>query len=156
MIQRKQTIYLLISGLLMLAMSFVDLARITTSDMMYGLKSTGFEDLSGEFIPTWALFGLNALIVLLSFITIFLYNKRVIQMRLTVFNVILKLGFYALTAFYIYRLVGAAGSLAVESSYSITFWLSFPLIAIIFDYLAYRGIAVDERMVQLSRSGRIR
>lgn len=43
--------------------------RVTTPDVVYTFKASGFEDLSGEIIqPSWILFGLNILIVMMSFI----------------------------------------------------------------------------------------
>ncbi len=150
MIQRKQTLYLLASGLLMLAMLFLTFAKITTQDMIYAFKATGLEDLSGEIIqPSWVLFGLTAAITLISFISIFLYRKRILQMRLTIFNLLIKVGFYLLV-FLVYRpsFIEAIVDTTQDLSMSITPWLAFPIVAMIFDYLAYRGIAVDEKTIR--------
>ena len=151
MIQRKQTLYLLASGLLMLAMLFLTFAKITTQDMIYAFKATGLEDLSGEIIqPSWVLFGLTAAITLISFISIFLYRKRVLQMRLTIFNLLIKVGFYLLV-FLVYRPSFIKAIVDTNQdwwSMSITPWLAFPIVAMIFDYLAYRGIAVDEKTIR--------
>ena len=150
MIQRKQTLYLLASGLLMLAMLFLTFAKITTQDMVYAFKATGLEDLSGELVqPSWVLFGLTAAITLISFISIFLYRKRVLQMRLTIFNLLIKVGFYLLV-FLVYRpsFIEAIVDTTQDLSMSITPWLAFPIVAMIFDYLAYRGIAVDEKTIR--------
>lgn len=150
MIQRKQTLYLLASGLLMLAMLFLTFAKITTQDMVYAFKATGLEDLSGEIVqPSWVLFGLTAAITLISFISIFLYRKRILQMRLTIFNLLIKVGFYLLV-FLVYRpsFIEAIVDTTQDLSMSITPWLAFPIVAMIFDYLAYRGIAVDEKTIR--------
>lgn len=150
MIQRKQTLYLLASGLLMLAMLFLTFAKITTQDMIYAFKATGLEDLSGEIVrPSWVLFGLTAAITLISFISIFLYRKRILQMRLTIFNLLIKVGFYLLV-FLVYRpsFIEAIVDTTQDLSMSITPWLAFPIVAMIFDYLAYRGIAVDEKTIR--------
>lgn len=150
MIQRKQTLYLLASGLLMLAMLFLTFAKVTTQDMIYAFKATGLEDLSGEIVqPSWVLFGLTAAITLISFISIFLYRKRILQMRLTIFNLLIKVGFYLLV-FLVYRpsFIEAIVDTTQDLSMSITPWLAFPIVAMIFDYLAYRGIAVDEKTIR--------
>nr|WP_311522035.1 DUF4293 domain-containing protein [uncultured Porphyromonas sp.] len=150
MIQRKQTLYLLASGLLMLAMLFLTFAKVTTQDMVYAFKATGLEDLSGEIVqPSWVLFGLTAAITLISFISIFLYRKRVLQMRLTIFNLLIKVGFYLLV-FLVYRpsFIEAIVDTTQDLSMSITPWLAFPIVAMLFDYLAYRGIAVDEKTIR--------
>lgn len=149
MIQRRQTLYLLASGLLMLAMLFVGLAKVTTPDVVYTFKASGFEDLSGEIIqPSWILFGLNILIVMMSFITIFLYHKRVCQMRITIFNLILKVGIYVLFWVYQESFTNHIASSGVEWSLRITPWMALPIIAMIFDYLAHRGIAIDEKKIR--------
>lgn len=150
MIQRKQTLYLLASGLLMLAMLFLTFAKVTTQDMIYAFKATGLEDLSGEIVqPSWVLFGLTAAITLISFISIFLYRKRILQMRLTIFNLLIKVGFYLLV-FVVYRpsFIKSLVDTTQDWSMSITPWLAFPIVAMIFDYLAYRGIAVDEKTIR--------
>ena len=150
MIQRKQTLYLLASGLLMLAMLFLTFAKVTTQDMVYAFKATGLEDLSGEIVqPSWVLFGLTAAITLISFISIFLYRKRILQIRLTIFNLLIKVGFYLLV-FLVYRpsFIKSLVDTTQDWSMSITPWLAFPIVAMIFDYLAYRGIAVDEKTIR--------
>lgn len=134
----------------MLAMLFLTFAKITTQDMIYAFKATGLEDLSGEIIqPSWVFFGLTAAITLISFISIFLYRKRILQMRLTIFNLLIKVGFYLL-AFLVYRpsFIEAIVDTTQDLSMSITPWLAFPIVAMIFDYLAYRGIAVDEKTIR--------
>ena len=135
----------------MLAMLFLTFAKITTQDMVYAFKATGLEDLSGEIIqPSWVLFGLTAVITLISFISIFLYRKRVLQMRLTIFNLLIKVGFYLLV-FLVYRPSFIEAIVDTNQdwlSMSITPWLAFPIVAMIFDYLAYRGIAVDEKTIR--------
>ncbi|MDO5016957.1 MAG: DUF4293 domain-containing protein [Porphyromonas sp.] len=149
MIQRKQTLYLLFSGLLMLLMPFVTIVKVSIPDMIYRLNATGFEDLSGEVtMPSWGLFGLTILIILLSFISIFLYNRRVLQMRITVFNLILKIGFYALAYVYIRSFNQTVLESGGVTALNITVWAAAPLIAVIFDYLAHRGIAIDEKTIK--------
>lgn len=134
----------------MLAMLFLTFAKVTTQDMIYAFKATGLEDLSGEIVqPSWVLFGLTAAITLISFISIFLYRKRILQMRLTIFNLLIKVGFYLLV-FVVYRpsFIKSLVDTAQDWSMSITPWLAFPIVAMIFDYLAYRGIAVDEKTIR--------
>lgn len=151
MIQRKQTLYLLASGLLMLAMLFLPFVKFTVQDMVYSFKATGLEDLSGEILqPSWVLFSLTALITVLSFASIFLYQKRVLQMRLTIFNLLIKVGFYLLL-FLVYRPSFVEKLIDTTQdwwSMSITPWLAFPIVAMLFDYLAYRGIAIDEKTIR--------
>lgn len=133
----------------MLLIVFIPIAKVMIPDMVYSLNATGFEDLAGSVImPTWGLFGLTILIVLLSFVAIFLYNKRVLQMRITIFNLLLKLGFIALAFVYRYSFTNTLVDSNMDWNFSITPWFALPIVAIIFDYLAYRGIAIDERTIR--------
>ncbi len=149
MIQRKQTLYLLVSGILMLMTLFLPVLKVVTPDMMYSFSASGFEDLSGDIVqPTWVFFGFNIAVILISFIAIFLYTKRVSQMRLTIFNLIIKVGFYVFVYLYYSIFTKDLGEYMSQWTANITPWLAFPLIAMIFDYLAYRGIAIDERTIR--------
>lgn len=149
MIQRKQTLYLLASGVLMLLTILLSIARITTPDMVYTLNAMGFEDTSSELIrPTWLLFGLTIITVLISFISIFLYNKRVLQRRITIFNLFLKVGFFVLAWIYVQNFFNTVISLDITYSFRITAFLAAPIIAMIFDYLAARAIAIDEMTIR--------
>ena len=157
MIQRKQTVYLLLSSVLMLLLPFLDSFSVITSDNVYNLNSLGFynSSLGVENLnqPTWGLFGLNVAVILLPLITIFLYKLRVLQMRLTIFSLLLKIGLLALGAFYIYMFKEAHPK--TVSMYA-TPWIVLPVISIVFDALAHRGIAIDERLIQYLNSGRLR
>lgn len=147
MIQRKQTLYLLLSGLLMLIPIYLPMLDVTTSDMLYSFFSTGFQDMSGEIVfQTRVLFGLNILVVLLSLVTIFLFKNRVLQMRITVFNLILKFGFYGLGILYFYNFHKTLDSI-IEPGI-IRPWIAIPIVCMILDYLAHRAIAIDERTVR--------
>lgn len=150
MIQRIQTLYLLLSGLLMLIPLFLPVLAVVVPDLgaVYQMGSAGVESPNGDadlIYPTWALFGLNILISILSFVAIFLYNKRSLQMRVTMFGLILKAGFYALLVLYVLQFQGA---LDAVSEISIRPWVAVPLVCMILDYLAHRGIAIDDRTIR--------
>ena len=72
-------------------------------------------------------------------------------MRLTIFNLLIKVGFYLLV-FLVYRpsFIEAIVNTTTQDwwSMSITPWLAFPIVAMLFDYLAYRGIAIDEKTIR--------
>ena len=150
MIQRKQTLYLLLSGLLMLLPLFLPILMVgdTAGGAFYDMNASGFlsPDGSGTLVyPAWFLFALDLLIILLSFIAIFLYNKRTLQMRMTMFNLLLKVGFYGLVAYYAFSHKGDFGSAA---ELSIRVWLAAPILGTILDYLAHRAIAIDDRTIR--------
>ena len=94
--------------------------------------------------PTWGLFALTIVISLLALLTIFLFKKRILQIRICVFNAILMLGFYGLFAFFYWDL----GNQKEIFSLSLKIAFSFPLISLILDYLAIRNIGADEALVR--------
>jgi hypothetical protein len=81
---------------------------------------------------------------LLALITIFLYKKRILQIRLCTFNSILMIAFYGLFAFFVWKIAGQSESFR----FSVHIALSFPFIALIFSYLAIRNIGADEVAVR--------
>ncbi|MDL2256118.1 DUF4293 domain-containing protein [Parabacteroides sp. OttesenSCG-928-G06] len=146
MLQRIQTVYLLLVGALFIALLFMPLA-IITADQIYRFDVTGLNTVMPEaqlIFPTWGLFALTAIIALLAVVTIFLYKKRVLQIRLTIFNTLLMVGFYALVFYYVYNVKADMEGTALN----VKFALSFPLIAIILNYLAIRNIGADEALVR--------
>ncbi|MDH6357696.1 DUF4293 domain-containing protein [Parabacteroides sp. PF5-9] len=147
MLQRIQTIYLLIIVALTTITLFLPLAVISEGDQFYTFDATGLSTSVGEkelLFPTWGLFGLTAIIALIALATIFLYKKRVLQIRLCVFNAILMLGYYGLFAFFAWRITGQME----EPSFMVRITLSFPLISLILNYLAIRNIGADETLVR--------
>ena len=84
MLQRIQTVYLLIIVALMVATLFLPLAMLQAGDQFYSFDATGVSTIAAEpelVYPTWGLFALTAVISILSLITIFLFKKRMLQIR---------------------------------------------------------------------------
>lgn len=146
MIQRIQSIYLLVVSILLGTMFFYPLAEMLSSDgqlFVYyfnGLAREGEEALYLLTIPPIILLGI---IVGISFITIFLYKKRIIQMRLNSFNVILMIGYLGLNYYYIQNF-----SKQLEGVVSYQIAAIFPFIAAILTYLAIRAIGKDEALIR--------
>lgn len=147
MIQRIQTVYLLIIVALTVATLFLPLAVLNAGNLLYAFDVTGFSTMNGEaelVYPTWGLFALTAVIALLALATIFLYRKRILQIRLCIFNAILMVGFYGMFAFFLYTFKGEIGDAGV----GLKFALAFPCVNLILDYLAIRNIGADEALVR--------
>ena len=147
MLQRIQTVYLLIIVGLMVATLFLPLAILQAGDQFYSFDTTGVSTVTAEpelVYPMWGLFALTAVISILALVTIFLFKKRILQIRLCVFNAILMLGFYGLFAFFVWMLEGELTDIALNLKIA----LSFPVIALILDYLAIRNIGADEALVR--------
>lgn len=146
MLQRVQTIYLLIVVFLMAAILFLPLAVMQAGDLFYTLDITGLSNDEQEvalIYPIWALFVLTVAMLVLPLITIFLYKKRMLQIRLCVFNAILMIGFYALFAFFAINLKND-----LQAAISIKIALAFPMVSLILNYLAIRAIGADEMLVR--------
>jgi hypothetical protein len=110
----------------------------TTAFHPYGLT---FAD--GSFHSTWALLVLLLLGALISFVAIFLFRNRMLQVRLTIFSILLLAGYYI--AFFVFMLILKRD---LEATYQIGWALCLPAIAIILNYLSFRAIFRDELMVR--------
>ncbi|MDR2915677.1 MAG: DUF4293 domain-containing protein [Tannerella sp.] len=151
MIQRIQTVYLLIVAGLFIALMFLPLAVVQTSEVLYtfGVAGVSTTTQPPELVyPTWALMAIAAIIILLSFAIIFMYKKRVLQMRMCVFNALLTIGFCALSGFYLWQISNSPELSEILVRISPRFWASFPVIALILLYLAIRNIGADETLVR--------
>ncbi|MBN1989465.1 MAG: DUF4293 domain-containing protein [Bacteroidales bacterium] len=149
MIQRIQSLYLLVVAVLIAFIGIYPFAEILkTSDLsLYTLGVKGLLPDDGTF--TEPLFTVTPVIVLasvslvLALVAIFLYKKRMLQIRLCVFNIVLLVGLQGLMYYYI---TAATGTIEGESSFGVVF--IFPLVSAILSFLALRAIAKDEALVR--------
>jgi len=151
MIQRIQTLYLLLVAGLIIALLFLPLAVIQSGDAIYTFKVSGLHTVALPvtlIYPTWSLMALAIIIVFLSVLIIFKYRKRIFQMRLCVYNALLMIGFCCLAGFYLWQF--SHSQELPDMKINFRFWACFPIIALILNYLAIRGIGVDEAMVRSS------
>ena len=102
MIQRIQSIYLLLTTALMAVFLFLPIAQFDTTDGIYSFTAQGISTVeamttpvqdsaaaviqTSVFTPTWGVFVLGTVIAVLSFITIFLYKNRPTQARICMIN----------------------------------------------------------------------
>ena len=147
MLQRIQTVYLLIIVALTVALLFLPLAVLQSGDQLFTFDASGLSTITEQpelIYPTWGLFALVVIVSLLAFVTIFLFKNRILQIRLCIFNAILMFGIYGLFAFFTWIMKGQLET----ASMSFKFALSFPLVSLILDYLAIRNIGADEALVR--------
>eukprot|EP01029_Cantina_marsupialis_P004690 TRINITY_DN1487_c0_g1_i1.p1 TRINITY_DN1487_c0_g1~~TRINITY_DN1487_c0_g1_i1.p1 ORF type:complete len:174 (-),score=9.28 TRINITY_DN1487_c0_g1_i1:3-524(-) len=147
MIQRIQSLYLLGSFILIAMMFFFPLAElIDASNVAYEFIYRGIPALvEGEpavfnALPVAVLLSIIALIGL---VTIFLFKKRMLQIRLTIFNMICMIGAVGLIY---YSINSQAKELGAIANYSII--NAFPLVALVLCYLAIREIGKDEALIR--------
>ena len=144
MLQRIQTIYLLLAAACMVLASVLPLATFTFNGQPVTFEAMGFY-LNGELIfNTWGLSTLGVISAILSLIVVFLYKKRILQIRLTVMNIILMVGFYLFFLFLIFMRNPEADTTFEK----VGIGLIMPAIAIILSYLAIRKIGEDEVLVR--------
>lgn len=146
MIQRIQSVYLFIVTVLLVVSMCMPVGRFVEADgiTVHYFKPLGISLADGTFQSTWGLFGLLLLCALIAVCTIFLYRNRMLQIRMTVFNTLLLLGYYAVFGVFVYALKEAMP----ETSFQIGWTLCFPLIAVILNYFTFRAIYRDEVMVK--------
>jgi len=142
MIQRIQTVYLLLSVILLSSFFWLPLAEISTGEGLYAFTIKGISGGEGIVFKGLPLLLFLILLIFMHIIVIFLYRKRILQIRLLVFTIVAMLGFSGLLVWFAY-----AGFTGATAGFKIP--MAFPLIAIILDYLAIRNFGKDEA---LSRS----
>ena len=147
MIQRIQTVYLLIVAALTVIMLFMPLAVLQLENDFYTLDASGLTTMTTPaelVVPMWALMALASIITLIAFVAIFLYKKRLLQIRFCIFNCLLLIGFYCLLGFYVWKIAGQSDIF----HFSPRIALGFPLVSLILNYLAIRNIGADEALVR--------
>ncbi len=144
MIQRIQTLYLLAVLILVVACEFCTVGRfIGQGGELLGELGNLTMNQAGEvtFTP-WALFMLLLLVALITALAICLFRKRMRQIRLIIFSSILLVGYYLVYGWFVYSY------LADGISFRPSLTASFPLLGLIFNYLAARAIGKDEFLVR--------
>jgi len=145
MIQRIQSLYLLISAILGVVCLSMSLGYFTTAEGervadLFNLWTRCTETGAHNFAP-WALFALLTVTTTFTFLDIFLFTRRALQMRILTISIILLVGYYGFLAFFVFVVNG-------DFSYTPSISAAFPFICIVLDYLAFRGILKDELLVR--------
>lgn len=146
MIQRIQTVYLLIVAILAVVMMSLSVGSFVPAD--YNVPATELTNLAvvaadgtADYAP-WALFALLVVIAAVSLITVFFYRKRMLQIRLTLFNIILLVGYYVTMITFVFMLKGEG------CSFVPSWTVCLPAVSIILSWLAIRAIGKDEMLVK--------
>ena len=146
MIQRIQSIYLLVVTILLGSIFIYPFAELLSSDgQLFIFKFSGLtiENEDGLYLITIPRIILLVITVLISFVSVFLFKKRIIQMRLNSFNIILMIGYLGLNYYYIQNFSKQLNGVV---SYEIT--AIFPFVAAVLTYLAIRAIGKDEALIR--------
>ncbi|WP_319481602.1 DUF4293 domain-containing protein [uncultured Draconibacterium sp.] len=141
MIQRIQTLFMLAAGMLIGSLYLQKFADIIVNDQLHIFNAFGIfkdEELLFSGLPLMILIGI---IALLHLVALFLYKKRILQIRILAFTIILMLGLFGLFFYFTY-----ASFEEVKVAFKVA--VALPLASVILDWLAIRAIGKDEALVR--------
>ena len=147
MIQRIQSVYLLLASILCVVCLCLPVATLLVTDAKLAIEASATQQVYNLWIvsgdgarqfTTCPLFLLLLCSASLMFYTIFAYRNRMMQSRLCLFISLLLLGWHILYAVYSQILVGAGSGGAFQGSFA----------ALVLTVLARRRIIADEKLVR--------
>ncbi len=145
MIQRKQTVYLLLAIVLTVVCLCLPVGRFLPEGMglgseMYNLwivdKATNVTTCS-----VWALFAILLITCPIALVAVFSFNNRKQQARYCLFNVLLYVGWYIVYVVFGLTMGGAA-------KFHPSFAACLPFVAFVLTLLARKGVNDDEKLVR--------
>jgi len=149
MIQRIQTVFLFVAFIAAILIFFFPLATYLSELQyvkfyLYQLVDMvpGTEPLYSKFFNLPFII-ITLIILVLIMVTVFKYKKRLLQIKLVNFGILLNIVMIVLMFFYTDKI---SKDIAVTTKYEIG--SIFPLISLIFMVLALRSIRKDEKMVR--------
>lgn len=130
--QRVQTLYLAVAAVLLTFLLFGDVATV---------MGPGGETLPVEYRSKLPYLVLICLALASGAVALFSFRKRMFQLRMTAVSMVVSLG---LQGWLVYDYFSA------DSQFVFSWTAVFPIVCVIFDFLAIRGIFADELMVRSS------
>ena len=145
MIQRIQTIYLLVTAVLTsLVIGFPIMEVISDENIFYTITVLGaYVDKSLEY-SVWPLLALCILSILIALIAILQFKKRILQIRLCIFNILLIVGFYVILGGYYWIVKEKFSANEILFRWPVV----LPAMNMILSYLSIRAIGKDEALVK--------
>ena len=154
MIQRIQTLYLLLVVVLGTLLCFFPPVEFLLPESTEYILLTAFDK--------WPLAVMSIAIPLLALVVIFLFQRRLLQARLNIMNVVLCLGYYALLALYVAYIMKGYEPIDFPTSefssplkgdlegiqWYLTVWAAIPLVNVVLTMMATRRILKDEALVR--------
>lgn len=148
MIQRIQTLYLLVVTALMAVVLFAPLAWFGGEAGEFELHAFALETTGGEAVQSTVYMGIVlALACVLPLVTIFLFRRRLLQIRLCVVEMVLLLGALAMEGIYYFLSWRVFSDIAFHTQ-GLKPAIALPLVCMLFTYLALRAIFRDEMLVR--------
>ncbi len=146
MIQRLQSVFLFLTFVITGLLFFLPVIQLEIpqnsieSNSFFLFYTTKYIQAGDPFVfitYNWFSMILNIIITGLAFITIFLYKKQLLQLRMCLVNIILMIGLIVLVSTQAYNIVKPTGDWHIELGFC------FPIVGIILTWLAMRGIIKD-------------
>ena len=145
MIQRKQTLYLLLSIIVSVVcvcmpVGLIEPKGMGVQTMLWNFCAVGPNGTMS--FGNWPLFGLLVVTIPMELAAIFLYRNRKLQIKLCTWSIIFCLAwcvYYAFSAFNTFQMNGI---------FHVQFAACLPLVSAISLVLARRGIVHDEKLVK--------
>jgi hypothetical protein len=146
MLQRPQTIYLLLVTIFSILLMTGGLASFSLDGAEYVLKHTGLTDPEGTRtgLNTWPMTTLFIGAAVLAFLDIFSYRNRTRQMRIAIFLIFIFAGMIAMILYYVTVAKGQLEGASVLYRWRVV----IPPISAILTYFAFRRIRRDELVVK--------
>lgn len=150
-IQRWQSVFLLIVAVMMACFTFFSLGQVQMPDYSLDFTTLGFTiegegapgTSSGYFMHTWAFFIVSLLSFILPFIAIFMFRNMSLQKMICKIEVFFLVALVVIGCFYGYSSEALQGNQVSWSSLIIT----LP-VALAADILAYVRISADQRLLR--------
>ncbi len=156
MIQRRQTVYMLLSAIVSALLFFMPLASFNAGGnvmkfTIFGIQNH-IETISLSTTYTWPLVVLTVFMTLVPLVTIFLYKKREIQVRLCRIDMLLTIIFIGLVFLYyendLTKVIAAVEGDEYQLDVAYFVGMALPLVSLILDILAIRGIKKDIELLK--------
>ena len=153
MIQRVQSAFLLAASILSVILVFHPVSGMSLSDGSLAIfTSFGLKDATKPhemYISTFPIAVLAIATAFISFLTILLYQRRVLQMRLCVYNILLTIGL--IFSIFLYYFIIKSGPVVDEiymKAHAFSFTIVFPFVNIILLFQAFRSIRRDDLLIK--------
>lgn len=148
MIQRIQTLFLLVATALQIVFMLSPLTTfLMDTNETIKLYCSGFKLSDSEdvmILRSTSILILCVSILALTFFDIFLYKKRVFQIRICIYTILLNVGMVILLILTILKFMD--NNAVSQKVYSVS--LVIPIVNIILLFLAFRGIRKDEVLIK--------
>lgn len=151
MIQRRQTVYMFLSAVICALLFFMPLAIISEAPSVR-FTVLGWNTITESNSYVWPLVALTIVMTALPLITIFLYKKRTLQVKLCRLEMLLSIIFIGLV-YLVYdkddiNAVQAVGYEAETITLACYYGMIIPLVNIILELLAVRGVKKDIELLK--------